>query len=64
MAIKYFIIKIFWDNICNNLLFNKHIDYICKQTYFSLHSIFRCIITKSPRALLNSYTMYYRPILE
>ena len=31
----------------NNLLFNKHIDYICKQSYFSLNSIFRCIITKS-----------------
>ena len=33
----------------NNLLFNKLIDYICKKTYFSLNSIFRCITTKSPR---------------
>ena len=28
----------------NNLLFNKHIDYICKKAYFSLNYIFRCII--------------------
>ena len=31
----------------NNLLFNKHIDYICKKSYFSLYSIFRCITIKS-----------------
>ena len=30
----------------NNLLFNKHIDYICKKAYFSLNIIFRCITTK------------------
>ena len=48
----------------NNLLFNKHIDYICKKAYFSLNSIFRCITTKSPRALLNAYNIYCRPILE
>ena len=51
----------------NNLLFNKHIDYICKKAYFSLNSIFRCInaiTTKSPRALLNVYKIYCRPILE
>ena len=48
----------------NNLLFNKHIDYIFKKAYFSLNSIFRCITTKSPRALLNAYKIYCRPILE
>ena len=38
--------------------------YICKKTYFSLNSIFRCITTKSPRALLNAYKMYCIPIME
>ena len=48
----------------NNLLFNKHIDYICKKAYFSLNLIFRCITIKLPRALLNAYNIYCRPILE
>ena len=48
----------------NNLLFNKHIDYICKKAYFSLNSIFRCITTKSPKALLNAYQINCRRILE
>ena len=48
----------------NNLLFNKPIDNICKKDYFSLNSICRCITTKSPRALLNAYTIYCRPILD
>ena len=46
------------------ITFYKHIDYICKKAYFSLNSIFRCITTKSPRALLNAYKIYCRPILE
>ena len=50
--------------ICENSLFNKHFDYICKKTYLSLNSIFRCIATKSPRTLLNAYTIYCRLILE
>ena len=29
-----------------------------------MNSIVRCITTKSPRALLNAYTIYCRPILE
>ena len=71
---KYFINNIQLENVTfykdlgiifeNNLLFNKHIDYICKKAYFSLNSIFRCITTKSPRALLNAYKIYCRPILE
>ena len=67
---KYFINNIQLENVLkitkfeNNLLFNKHIDYICKKAYFSLNSIFGCITTKSPRALLNAYNMYSRPILE
>ena len=48
----------------NNLLFNKHIDYICKKAYFSLNLIFRCITTKLPRSLLNAYNIYCKPILE
>ena len=40
------------------------IDYICKKAYFSLNSIFRCITTKFPIALLNAYNIYCRPILE
>ena len=62
---KYFINNIQLENVTfykdlriifeNNLLFNKHIDYICKKAYFSLNSIFICITTKSPRALLNAY---------
>ena len=35
-----------------------------KKAYFSMNSIFRCITTKSPRALLNAYNSYCRPILE
>ena len=46
------------------LLFNKHIDYICKKDYFSLNLIFRCITIKSLRALLNPYNIYFRPILQ
>ena len=71
---KYFINNIQLENVTfykdlgiifeNNLLFNKHIDYICKKAYFSLNSIFRCITTKSPRELLNAYKIYCRPILE
>ena len=71
---KYFINNIQLENVTfykylgiifeNNLLFNKHIDYICKKAYFSLNSIFRFITTKSPRALLNAYKIYCRPILE
>ena len=48
----------------NNLLFNKHIDCICKKAYFSLNSICRYITTKSLRALLNAYTIYCIPIIE
>ena len=48
----------------NNILFNKHINYIYKKAYFSLNSIFRCITAKSHRALLNAYNMYCIPILE
>ena len=48
---KYFIYNIQLENVIfykylgiifeNNLLFNKHIDYICRKAYFSLNSIFR-----------------------
>ena len=65
---KYFIINIQLENVTfykdvgilfeNNLFINKHIDYICKKAYFSLNLICRCITTKSPRALLNAYTIY------
>ena len=47
-----------------SLLFNKHIDYLCKKKKFSLNYICRCITTKPPRALLNAYKMYCRLILE
>ena len=55
---KYFINNIQLENVTfykdlgiifeNNLLSNKHIGYICKKSYLSLNSIFRCITTKSP----------------
>ena len=71
---KYFINNIKLENVTfyidlgiifeNNLLFNKHIDYICKKAYFSLNSIFRCITKKSHRVLLNAYTIYCTPFLE
>ena len=71
---KYFINNIQLENVTfdkylgiifeNNLLFIKHIDYICKKAYFSLNSIFRFITTKFPRSLLNAYIIYCRPILE
>ena len=71
---KYFINNIQLENVIfykdlviifeNNLLFNKHIDYICKKSYFSFNSICRCITTISPRGLLNAHTMYCRPVLE
>ena len=48
----------------NNLLFNKHFDYICKKAYFYLNSICRCTTTKSPISLLIAYKIYCRPILE
>ena len=67
---KYFINNIQLENVTfykdlgiifeNNLLFNKHIDYICKKAYYSLNSILRCITKKSPRALLNVYNIYCR----
>ena len=73
-SLTYFINNIQLENVTfykdlgiifeNNLLFNKHIDYICKKVYFSLISICICITTKSPRALLNVYTIYCKPILE
>ena len=28
----------------NNLLFNKHIDYICKKAYFSLNSMLDALL--------------------
>ena len=48
----------------NKLLFNIRIDYICKKAYFYLNSICICINKKSPRELLNAYTVYCRHILE
>ena len=75
---KYFINNIQLENVTfykdfgiifeNTLLFNKHIDYICKKDYFSLNSMFRYINIKFPRkfhrALSNAYKMYCQPILE
>ena len=65
---QYFINNIKLENVTfykdlgiifeNNLLFNKHIDYICKKSYFSLNSIFRCITIKSHKALYHVIYMH------
>ena len=54
---KYFINNIQLENVTfykdlgiifeNNLLFNKHIDYICKKAYFSLNSILDALLQNS-----------------